>query len=930
MSRVFALRFVLGVALVLTACSGDGGSAGPDGSNPPDAGAPDDAEVAGPDTGGGDALPSDTPAPPDAPDAAPDVAPDAAPDAVAPTDLTPADAAAELGDAAADFADAVPDAPPDVPDVPDLQYEVQTACDPRPMAPGEARAKPVACPDELIGGRMAIGRVGDYLLENARVRFIVRSGEAGHVLLGAAPGTVVDADLVRPDGVGRDELRELAPFFSTGIFAAPDARVRNPGGAREAVVEFSGTLIQHPFLANYLALPVPQAAVRLQYRLAPDADQLTLRIHVQPLATTGRVTVLAANTLFVGGRVDWFWPGLGFETAEATYQGGFVASAGPGVSYGFAVPAGTNLNMLDMDGLTVTTAQSIQAGQDGAFAEQYLLVGDGTVESLIATARALRGEAAVAVTGRLTPAVAADAPARTVTVFGSTGRSVTHTEAAPDGAYAFTLPPGDYTLVAGGAGLAEAAPVAISVSAGAPLDVAPIELPAAAFAAFAVNDADTAAPIPARVTLVDLDRPEVGERFLLIPPAAEPVAFAVTPGRYALTASRGPEYTIVQEAEFTVTAGATATRTFELRRVIDTTGWLAGDFHCHDEHSVDTVVPRTDRALACAAEGVDIHVATNHDFVANPSGWAAEAGVGDFLRSLPGVEMSSMDTGHMNAFPMPFDPNLAGNGAPVYFGMGPLDVYELLKAGDPVRVVQVNHPRDDAKALLPRMGFDAATGTVSGDPVEAGFDPQAVLDAWPFELFEVHNSSQHEVLRDYYALLNLGHRPTATGDSDSHGIGAFCGNARNYVYVGTDNPGAITPAEFTAALMAHRVTVSAGPFVTAALVDPTTGLDAAPGVTVSDTDGLATLHLRVQSPAYIGLQRVTVIQAGATVAEFLPDPPDPGVEVVVFEQTLDFPVTGDTWFNVEAEGLGSYWPVTRKTPLSFTNALFLDATGDGR
>ncbi|MCZ7678272.1 MAG: hypothetical protein M5U28_05655 [Sandaracinaceae bacterium] len=58
----------------------------------------------------------------------------------------------------------------------DLEFEAvadpseRTDCPSAPPAAGEARAKHVTCASELVAGSLAMGRVGDIVIENARAR----------------------------------------------------------------------------------------------------------------------------------------------------------------------------------------------------------------------------------------------------------------------------------------------------------------------------------------------------------------------------------------------------------------------------------------------------------------------------------------------------------------------------------------------------------------------------------------------------------------------------------------------------------------------------------------------------------------------------------------------------------------------------------------
>lgn len=83
-------------------------------------------------------------------------------------------------------------------------------CDPRVLEAGEVRAKQVACSDELVAG--GEGRVGDWLVENAVARFVVRGSYGSLTQLGGAGGTLVDA--ASPGGL--DLLVELVTEGTAG------------------------------------------------------------------------------------------------------------------------------------------------------------------------------------------------------------------------------------------------------------------------------------------------------------------------------------------------------------------------------------------------------------------------------------------------------------------------------------------------------------------------------------------------------------------------------------------------------------------------------------------------------------------------------------------------------------------------------------------
>src|SRR5262249_2356091 len=115
---------------------------------------------------------------------------------------------------------------------------------------------------------------------------------------------------------------------------------------------------------------------------------------------------------------------------------------------------------------------------------------------------------------------------------------------------------------------------------------------------FTMADADSGKPIPAKITfrgLGDTLDPNLGPRYRA--QGAGNVIFNHTgsgktpmpPGLYDVTVSRGMEYTIYQ-TRISVEPGKTARVAATLKRVVDTTGFISGDFHLHSEYSTDSNV----------------------------------------------------------------------------------------------------------------------------------------------------------------------------------------------------------------------------------------------------------------------------------------------------------------------------------------------------
>ena len=92
--------------------------------------------------------------------------------------------------------------------------------------PPHSTAQRVGKLEQTIGGPHAIGQVGDWILENDQVRFVIADKGVGRVNT-TFGGTLVDADLQRVGGDdrGNDELAE----FTAGVRVhgdQPDQRLR--------------------------------------------------------------------------------------------------------------------------------------------------------------------------------------------------------------------------------------------------------------------------------------------------------------------------------------------------------------------------------------------------------------------------------------------------------------------------------------------------------------------------------------------------------------------------------------------------------------------------------------------------------------------------------------------------------------------------------
>jgi hypothetical protein len=377
------------------------------------------------------------------------------------------------------------------------------------------------------------------------------------------------------------------------------------------------------------------------------------------------------------------------------------------------------------------------------------------------------------------------------------------------------------------------------------------------------RDARNGEPVPARVHVT----PAGGLRALFPEPRVAPpedsldgeVSLQLPAGRYAVTVSHGPEWSIAREVvEIGAGRGTPAALNLELRREVDPGDWVAADLHVHTDASPDGRVGGAARVASLAVEGLRFAVATDHNRVTQlPTVPSPGAG----LRTAAGVEVTTWapELGHFNVFPLPPSAGAPRRGAPDYDGR---EVGELLASlGELAEdvLVQVNHPRlEDHIAFFALHGIEPRAGLDVSDP-RFRFDALEVYNG-----FDVARPDRvRAVFLEWLALRAAGLPVVATGNSDAHDAARqLPGYPRTYVMVpGAGEPGArLRPPDVravVAGIRAGRAVVSNGPLIRVSV------LGAGPGErAVLDRRArrarTAPLRFRASLPRWMSLSRLEV------------------------------------------------------------------------
>ena len=594
-----------------------------------------------------------------------------------------------------------------------------------------AAARQILNEDDLIGGPMARGRPGDYLIANDRIRVII--SDVGRDPVGfVAPygGHIIDADLVRgPGEAGNDQFMAMSHMINIeGTFNATDIQVINDGSnGGPAIVRATGLDDSLDYInasqlikaiGMSIPLSVPSSAddmdipveIVVDYTLNPTDNYVRIRTSVKNIGSGLQGLYFGDYIVGAAGELNQFVPGIGFGEPLARLSLDFIAFRGEGAAKGLAygyVPMITNgSTAFSETGVMVTSLgqnvvgvlllglpPEIQILPGDVFSyDRYLVVGQD-VASIKDAELDIRGLGTGVLQGTVT--VAGDPlEGATVSVVREGGPNdssydvLSAFETDEDGRFRGNLAPANYQLMVAKEGYPYDSGTStpnltfVSISEGTTTE-ANLTLPETGTLRVTAAD-ETASPIPAKASVVGFDPsppvPNVqsvlgllelkgsvfdddrGEgvfgiaKAIFMGAGGDSGEIPIEPGQYEVFVSRGPEYSLFSEA-IGISAGAVTTSQAQIARVIDTTGFVSGDFHVHMINSPDAIVPKDVRVTTFLAEGVDYLVATDHEFLTDLWPTIHELEAEDLISTSAGQEITPQDYGHYNAWPLTIDPS---------------------------------------------------------------------------------------------------------------------------------------------------------------------------------------------------------------------------------------------------------------------------------
>ena len=400
----------------------------------------------------------------------------------------------------------------------------------------------------------------------------------------------------------------------------------------------------------------------------------------------------------------------------------------------------------------------------------------------------------------------------------------------------------------------------------------------------------------------------------------------IAAGTYDVTALQGPEYEQVKE-RVTIRDKDIVPLSVVLQHTVRTDGWLAADMHIHTNQSFDSKLAPAHRVISEVAAGVEVIVPTEHIWHNELQQYIDALGYASRAVSIPGSEYG-FQYGHLGVYPVQVDRKDALWGAPKWQewenwrNLTPELVFPMIHGlpGQPVAIV--NHPR-----LPPDLGYFINIGwpRYPGEPLSTAalFDGLEVLSG-----YDQMPSSLQPLLRDWFYFLSQGLRTIALGNSDTHRMDWLTsGYPRTWLKLPTDVPQYVLPTDLRSALLDNRAVASNGPW----LHMQVDGADV--GSTVKPQGGSVQVKITADAAGWIDLSRVQLYHNGSLIKEWsVPSRSHPALVV-----ETQVPVSGDGWLVAMAVGdqplptavIGNVL-AGKVRPFALTNAIRIDANGDGR
>lgn len=839
------------------------------------------------------------------------------------------------------------DAPPEGPNPPACALDVASfeVGDPNghadpfgARAAGQARASRIrdgATFPQPAHGRQRI-ETGDFVLINDRIAVVIEDKGLSDGY-GRFGGELLAIDRVGDDGrpMGLSKFNETLMGIAFDTIEPTSVSVLKDGSdGKEAVVRVTGPLKTIPFMAESLKALYPntyEGQFAFDYVLTPGSPMVTIRYGVINPTTDdydfglNRPGSEEFFGFFQTSQSQMVTPETGYAKPKNTTEwAGFDGGA-----FGFAWRTTTKPSMsfgITQSGFQLYTSEGFVAPacQRTLVDRVQIIAGGPEYDGLREAVReALKEPAWRAIKGALKDAKGNPIAEAYIHGLDAGGAYLTRTKTAADGTFTLHAPPGapitltpqkrGYPPHSGTSVPAGESEVALAFEAEATIHVTAVDSATSKPLPVRVQVIPGAAPpaTPAAWGVTDETNGRLHQEFAVTGEATLPVP----PGEYRVIVSRGYEWELL-DTKVTANAGEVSEVKASLLHSVDSTGVMCADFHIHSMHSADSSDPVVHKVKGAIADGLDIPISSEHEWVIDFQPEIEKLGLTDWAFGMASSELTTFTWGHFGVVPLTPRDGATNHGAVEWIGNSPSQVFQKLHALPEKPILIVNHPRSE--------GFGGYFSSARWDR-----DTNKGDEKWSdqFEAIEVFNDSgldenRDESVADWFAFLNLGKKMVAVGSSDSHHLRTSpIGYPRTCLYFGHDDPKKLTPSAVRDVVASGDAVVSGGLFMT---VRGPGG--ERPGQVVKAA-GSPELSVVVESASFVGDVSLETIVNGKTVST-TPLTATGAGPAKRYEQkvvvSLD-PAAPRNWVVFHARATGDLAPLhPGRKPFAVSNAVFLE------
>ena len=419
-------------------------------------------------------------------------------------------------------------------------------------------------------------------------------------------------------------------------------------------------------------------------------------------------------------------------------------------------------------------------------------------------------------------------------------------------------------------------------------------------------------------------------------PPAEGLEVDLPVGTYMISASRGPQYTLDQRV-VEVLKDSLQEVVFQIDKIIEGTNLISVDSHMHTLNS-DGSMTIAERIKSAVAEGIDVIVSTDHNYISDYPSVLKSLGLGEYIAAFIGQEVTPLDFNQVDMpefirFPLRLRESEPGNGAiDLQFYEDNTPIISESRRRDPKALIQVNHPRRRGYGYFTYYQLDPETAATALKGFDTSFDLLEVMNG-PF--FSHDKSRNSEVIADWFHLLNRGYFFPITGSSDSHGIDKNePGYARTYVYYKGEKGNKLNTSALIQAMKQGQSFVSTGP-----IIEFRVNNTSIPGSTITVEEGKLDVGIKIQSAPWVSVDEVRVIVNGER--KFIFPIKAPREQILKFQDRISLNLEYDSYVAIEVLGSETLFPVVQRRlrkggykcgplPYALTNPIFVDVDGNGK